>query len=165
MSTTHPSPNGERISIDWPPETAEPLARVARLLNGGEPAAALAAVPGGSAPWQANARAVCLLRLGQHSRAADELRGLVFDGTGLAVRSDAHPVVAVNYATALLLGGNLDGFQGVLSGVRDRRHPAVVRLENALRRWRAGLSWGEWLRSVIGLSTRTPQLDYPPGEL
>jgi hypothetical protein len=140
---------------------------VATLLAAGQPAQALAAVEGSGlrSPWTDNARGVCLLRLGRPAAAVEVLRNLVFDRSGFAVRADAHPAHQANYATALLLDGNTDGFFGILSGIRDRTHPAVARLDDAVRRWKAGMTWGQWVRSFVGSPARPLTLDFPPGEI
>lgn len=164
---TSPTPADPGARNDaWPPESADLLARIDHLLRDGRADQALDAatgVPG--SPWVENARAVCLLRLGQPARAAEVLRGLVFDPSGLTVRTDADPAFLANYATALLLTGNTDGFHGMLNAVRDRGHPAVVRLTDAVRRWKAAMTWGEWVRSLLGAPARPLTLDFPPGDL
>lgn len=148
------------------PDVASVLARVAELLEDGDPTAALAAASAhGRSAWLDNALAVCLLRLGKPDRAADLLRGWVLDPPGLTVRADAHPLFEANYATALLLSGNPDGFHGILGGIRDRSHPAVVHLLACVRRWKSSIGWGEWLGSFFGGRVRPLILDTPPGAL
>lgn len=148
----------------WPAAEAQLLARVAHLLDEGKPDAALTLLPAGGSPWLQNARGVCLMRLGRPAPALDALRPLVFDHTGLAVRRDADPLHQVNFATALLLDGNADGFWGVFRGVRDRTHPAVVRVEAAVWRWRSRLSFAQRLLVAFGGGPR-PTLDVPPGDV
>jgi hypothetical protein len=157
-----PGPNEK-----WPPEAADLLARVDRLQMAGSPQDALVALNGSAvvSPWVENARGVCLLRLGRARQAVDVLRGLVFDTTRMGFRPDADPVFEANYATSLLLAGNADSFEGILGGIRDRRHPAVVKLADAVRRWRASFTWGEWLRACFGGAARPLVLDFPPGDL
>jgi hypothetical protein len=148
------------------PDVTGVLARVAELLEDGNPSAALAAASAdGRSAWLDNAQAVCLLRLGKPDRAAELLRRWVFDPSGLTVRADAHPLFEANYATALLMGGNPDGFHGILGGIRDRSHPAVVRLLASVRRWKSSLGWGEWAGSFFGGRVRPLILDTPPGAL
>lgn len=152
---------------DRPPEVTDVLDRVGRLLADGQAGAALASVEaaGVRSPWIENARGVCLLRLGRAAAAVEALRGLVFDPNGFAVRADAHPVHQANFATALLLDGNADGFFSILGGIRDRDDPAVARLDAAVRAWRAKRPWGGWLLSVFGLAGPPLALDFPPGAL
>ena len=102
------------------------LTRVDGLLAEGRPREAMALLPRTDAPRVRNARGVCLLRLGRPGEAVETLRDLVFDHTGFAIRPDADPVFQANYATALLLDGNAEGFWSVLGGIGDRTHPAVA---------------------------------------
>src|SRR5437660_1356683 len=95
---------------DRPPEAADRLTRVDQLVREGRPREALDWFPRTGPPWVRNARGVCLLRLGRPGEAIDALRDLVLDPTGFAIRADADPVFRANYATALLLDGNTDGF-------------------------------------------------------
>ncbi|HVL13192.1 MAG TPA: hypothetical protein VM529_11550 [Gemmata sp.] len=154
-------------SANLPPEVASVLDGVSRLLADGQAGQALASVEAVAlrSPWVDNARAVCFLRLGRPAAAVEALRRVVFDSTGFAVRSDAHPVHQANYAAALLLDGNTDGFFAILADIRDRGHPAVSRLDDAVRRWKAGMSWGRWVVALVWSSGRPPSLDYPPGEI
>jgi hypothetical protein len=141
------------------------LARVDRLLREERPEQALNLLPRTSDPWVRNARGVCLLRLGHAGQAIEGLRDLVFDYTGFAIRPDAGPVFQANYATALLLDGNTDGFHGILGGIRDRGHPAVARLHDAVRRWRDGLTFRQRVTSILGIGSPRLTLDFPPGHL
>lgn len=149
----------------WPPADAALLARVANLLRDGKSEEALALAPAAGSPWVRNARGVCLLRLGRAAQAVEALRDLVFDRSGFAVRADADPTFQANYAAALLLDGNADGFWDILGGIRDRSNPAVARLDDAVGRWKAGRPWGHWLRSLLGAAARPLALDFPPGDL
>lgn len=150
-----------------PPEIIDLLTQVDQLLRTDRAEQALAVVEGSGlrSPWVQNTRGVCLLRLGRTNQAIEVLRNLVFDPAGFAVRSDAHPVHQANYATALLLDGNTDGFFSILGGIQDRSHPAVARLDEAVRRWKAGMSWSQWLKSFLGVAADPPTLDFPPGDL
>jgi hypothetical protein len=150
---------------DWPADTADLLTRVDGLLRDGHPREALALLPAAGAPWVRNARGVCLLRLGRPGEAIETLRDLVFDPGGFTVRPDADPVFQANYATALLLDGNAQGFWGILGGVGDRGHPAVARLDEAVRRWRAGMTFWQRVASALGVGGPRLTLDFPPGDL
>lgn len=149
----------------WPADEAELLTRVDALLMEGLPREALALLPRTDPPWVRNARGVCLLRLGRVSQAVEALRDLVFDHTGFAVRADAHPVFQANYATALLLDGNAEGFWSILGGIRDRTHSAVARLDDAVGRWKAGMTLGQRIASALGVGGPRLALDFPPGDL
>lgn len=150
----------------WPADVAELLGRVEQQLQAEGPRKALEALDRAKAsgPWAANARAVCLLRLGEAGRALEVFRGLVQSGAGL--RDDAPTAFKVNYATAQLLAGNLTGCIVTLGQTRDEGHPSVQRLRAALRRWRSGLSFWEKARSLLGFDVDKPvELGFPPGEL
>jgi hypothetical protein len=149
----------------WPPDAADLLARVDEFLRKGRPREALALLPATDTPSVRNARGVCLLRLGRPGEAIEVLRDLVFGPGGLAVRPDADPVFQANYATALLLDGNVEGFWGILGGIRDRSHPAVAKLDEAVRRWKAGMTFWQRVGSALGLGGPQFAISFPPGHL
>ena len=149
----------------WPADETDLLTRVDALLAEDRPGEALALLPRTDSPWLRNARGVCLLRLGRASQAVEALRDLVFDPGGFAVRHDADPVFQANYATALLLDGNAEGFWSIFGGIGDRANPAVVRLDAAVRRWKAGMTLGQRVASAIGIGGPRLALDIPPGDL
>jgi predicted Zn-dependent protease len=149
----------------WPADEADLLTRVDALLRENRPREALAFLPAFGSPWVRNARGVCLLRLGRPNEAIEALRDLVFGPGGLAVRPDADPVFQANYATALLLGGNAEGFWGILGGIRDRSHPAVAELDEAVRRWRAGMTFWQRVASALGVGGPRFAINFPPGHL
>jgi hypothetical protein len=163
MTLTHDRPVARNPA--WPPEDADRLTRVDRLLREGRPREALSLLPATGSPWVQNARGVCLLRLGRPGQAVGALRDLVFGPGGFAVRPEADPVFQANYATALLLDGNTEGFWGILGGIRDRTHPAVARLDEAVRRWRAGMTYWQRITSALGVGGTRLTLDFPPGDL
>src|SRR5262245_58160211 len=132
------------LTRPWPADVAGLLGRVEQELQAQGPRAALEVLDRAKAtgPWPTNARAVCLLRLGEAQAALELLRGLVLDGAGL--RDTVPTVFKVNYATAQLLSGNLTSCIVTLGQARDEGHPAVQRLRGAIRRWHQGLSfWGK----------------------
>ena len=149
----------------WPAGEVDLLTRVEALLAEGRPGEALALLPPTDSPWLRNARGVCLLRLGRPGEAIEALRDLVFDKTGFAVRRDADPTFQANYATALLLDGNAEGFWSILGSIDDRGHPAVARLDEAVRRWKAGMTFGQRVTSALGIGGPRFALDSPPGAL
>jgi hypothetical protein len=149
----------------WPPELREQFLLCRWRLSCEKPADALAGLPGGDDPWLRNARAVCRLRLGQPTAAAAELRPALFDRTGLALRRDVEPPFLANYAEALLAEGNTDGFFSILSDIRDRKHPAVVRLDDAVRQWKRGLTFGQRLLAFVGIGGPQFSPPNPPGLL
>jgi hypothetical protein len=149
----------------WPVDAAGLLARVDALLRENRPREAHDLLPDSNSPWVRNARGVCLLRLGRPGEAIGVLRDLVFDPGGFAVRADAHPVIQANYAVALLLDGNADSFWSIFDGIPDRSHPAVARLDDAVRRWKAGMTFGQRIASALGIGGPRFALDFPPGDV
>lgn len=150
----------------WPAGEADLLERVHALLRENHLREALTFLPASTdSPWVRNARGVCLLRLGRTGEAVDALRDLVFSPHGFAVRADAHPVFQANYAVALLLDGNADSFWSIIGGIPDRSHPAVVRLDDAVARWKAGMTFGQRVASALGVGGPRFALDFPPGDL
>src|SRR5690349_864375 len=137
---TAPSGNGADPTTTAevrPPELVRLIERVDRLLREGEPRKALdllARSKEGS-PWSVNATGVCLLRLGDAPRAIELFRHLVLAPGGLVLKSDVPTAFKVNFATALLLDGNLTGCTSVLGEIREEQHPAVQKLRAAIRRW------------------------------
>jgi hypothetical protein len=149
----------------WPPGESDRLSRVEELLRDNRPQEALRLLGSADTPWARNARGVCLMRLGRTSQAVETLRNLVFDPGGYGIRPDAHPTYQANYATALLLDGYTDGFWSFLGGIEGRSHPAVARLDDAVRRWKAGMTFWQRVASAVGLGGPRFALDFPPGDL
>ncbi len=113
-----------------------------------------------------NARAVCLMRLGRAGEAARILSGLLFRPGTVAARPDAPRKLKLNYATCMLLTGNVAGALAMLDQV-EGESPSADRLRAAIRAWRKGRPI--WSRLAMGLGilpydTPVP-LDFPPGEL
>ena len=100
-------------------------------------------------------------------RAAVELfQRLLLESDSLVLRSDCPVPFVTNYATALLLEGNVRGASVVLHELRREAHPAARRLRDAVASWRGRLSW--WARlqySLYGVVSVPITLDFPPGEL
>ncbi len=114
-----------------------------------------------------NARAVCLLRLGRPQEAARILGPLAYSNGGMMPNLEALLSVRVNYATALLLSGNISGCQGALRDLFREEHPSIDRLRGALAKWRK--SQGLWRRLLmaVGVEPYGARVvpDSPPGEL
>jgi hypothetical protein len=152
----------------WPPEVADVLGKVKKLLEEGQPAAALELIGRSrlGSPWLANAAAVCQLRLGNARVAVDTFRGLVLAAGGLLLREDVPAVFKVNFAAALIADGNLSGGLRTLGEVRDEGHPAVREIRDAVRRWEAGMAfWQKLWWSLGGEPPRPLVLDFPMGRL
>src|SRR5262245_33902605 len=110
-TSSQAGPTGRADAADaGRPEVADLPGEVGKLLEEGQPAAALTRLGNARirSPWLANAAGVCLLRLGNPKAAVETFRGLVLSG-GLILRGDVPTEFKVNFATALLADGNLSG--------------------------------------------------------
>lgn len=111
-----------------------------------------------------NARVVCLLRLGRAKEALELLRPLVVSSVSL--RADAPLALKINFATALLLDGNVTACDSTLGDIRDEANPHVQQLRAAVVKWRGGLSLWQRVWFMTGGEAPTPvKLDFPPGVL
>jgi hypothetical protein len=165
---SRPPHSAAAAGVGRPPEVADLLAKVGRLLDAGDPRAALDLVGRAKlgSPWVTNAVGVCLLRLGQAGRAVELFRGLVLGAGGLVLRADLPAVIKANYARALLAADHLSGFLSVLAALRSDADPAARRLVAAFDAWYGGLSFWQRVRwSLGGRLDRPLALDGPPGEL
>ena len=108
-----------------PPEVIELLAKVATSLDAGHPQKALELLQRSKvrSPWVTNAMAVCLLRLGDTTRAIEMFKGLAVT-SGVCFRTDVPAVFLTNFATALLIAHNVSGCVSALGAVRDDQKPA-----------------------------------------
>jgi Flp pilus assembly protein TadD len=145
---------------------AAALARVAQLLDAGRPDEARAFILRHKPidPVLNNALGVCLLRLGQTEAAMKMFRGMALGQGGVALRSDVPDVVKTNFATSLLLMGEVAGCQSALSEVRDESDLNARRLQEAVRKWIRGLSPWQKMNWYLGGQVNKPvTLDFPPG--
>src|SRR5262245_7973601 len=151
-----------------PPEVTDLLDRVSRLLAEGQAERALDAIArsGVKSSWATCALGVCQLRLGNAKVAVDLFRGLVLASGGLVMRRDVPTVFQSNYATALLLSGNLPGGLSALHDITDQKAPGVRKLREAVDRWAKGLSFWQRVNWWLGGQPDKPLvLDFPPGDL
>lgn len=119
----------------------------------------------GTDPELLNATGVCYLRAGRPEKAVEVFHRLCV-GEGLGLRSDASPLHVANFATALLMAGNLNGCRHHLRFV-DRSHPVAVQVHAAIAGWEGSL--GGWQRALLRLGMCEPkrplELGCPPGAL
>jgi hypothetical protein len=152
-----------------PERVSDLLAQVRRLLDAGDVHAALAALRqfGLATVELRNAYGVCLLRTGAIAKAIDVYRDLVIGAGGVCLRPNCHPTFVANYATALLLSGNINGCIAALNEVRSRETPLALRLQTAIAQWKRSLSWTQRLLfAIYNVEPKRPlALDFPPGEL
>lgn len=154
-----------RVAAD---ESSSLLVRVAALLDADQPRQALDLLNRSKQQGDEvlNAQAVCQLRLGKFEQAMELLRGRVIASSSVCLRGDVPPPLAVNFATALLLMGNVPGCQSALFEIEDQQHSGVQQLQAAVRNWRKGLSFWEKVRLWLGDVPKRPiTLDYAPGVL
>lgn len=155
------------MSNSKPANTAHALAKVRALAAENNVGGAIEYIKsiGMSNVQLRNAFGVCLIRAGELDKATDTFRALCV-GEGVVLKSDADPLHLTNYATALLLKGNVSGCLNILQHLRDSEHAATARLRDAVERWRASLSW--WQRFNVNLGTYEPgeqiELGYCAGE-
>jgi len=117
-------------------------------------------------PLVANAKGVCLLRLGRTSEALALYRSILFNPGGISMRHDRPAHFKLNYATALLLSGRPDACLDVLQEV-DARSEIAKRLREAIERWETTLSFGQkldwWINHVAPPRAAVP-IDFTPGD-
>lgn len=151
------------------PETNdELLLRVDALLEEGKVEEAIRMLRGRGldAPALRNAMGVCLMRAGKPQAAVEVYRDLLVIPGGVSLKLDAPLLHKVNYATALLLAGNVSGCRTILDDLRNDGHPSVARLRAAIAAWRRTLGVFERLRcALLGEAPRPVTLDFPPGEV
>ena len=152
-----------------PASPAQVLIEQARhLLDVGKPQEAfdLINAKGSGAPAMKNARGVCLMRMQQPALAVRTYRSLVLDHNGISLRTDVPTLYKTNFATALLLDGNVSGCQSVLDEIRDENDPGVQKLRAVIQRWVSELSFLKRLAWTAGSQPAHPvTVDFVPGEL
>lgn len=117
-------------------------------------------------PWVRNALGVCLLRQGEIQRAIELFRGLVLTSGSILLRMDVPTVFQTNFATALLMAGNVSGCQSALHNAESAGHPAVSRLRDAIVAWKQSLNFWQRVNWYLGAQPEQPiRLDFPPGDL
>ncbi|MEW4453472.1 hypothetical protein AB1L30_12425 [Bremerella sp. JC817] len=113
-----------------------------------------------------NAKGVCLLRLGKFDAAVPLYREIVFNAGCVWVRPEVPTFYKVNFATALILSGNIDGGSNILAQSMDENNEAALRLQACVQRWRR--SYPLWKKIVwavgLGPANNAPlTLDFEPG--
>lgn len=150
-----------------PQEVANHFREIERYLEAEKPEKALEVVRRSrvSSPWMTHAAGVCQLRLGNAAAAITAYRGLVLT-SGVNLRDEVPAVFKLNFAIALLLDGNVRGFDSAIAELRDQDHPTVRRYREAVQAWKQ--SWPWWRRalwSFIGPPAEPFSPEFPLGEL
>jgi hypothetical protein len=118
----------------------------------------------GNDPAIKNALGVCLMRMGSLQPALSLLRSLVIASNGVTLSNSAPKSFKINYATALLLNGQITGCAEVLAEIHDDADPAVQQLRGEIRKWKQSLTIWQRLRWVWGDEIDKPIiLDSPAG--
>lgn len=129
--------------------------------------AALQLLGAGGHDWELkNARGVCLLRMGRHVEALQFFRGMLLRAGCVIIRPDLPTYLKGNYATALLMAGQVEGCLQTLTAADDERSPIVIRLRQCLRAWEKRLTLGQWFGWKFGTFSPGPgavPLDFLPG--
>jgi hypothetical protein len=145
------------------------LDRVEQQLNAGKAGEAIEIIRhcGMSCPEIENAYGVCLLRQGAVDQAVELFRRLVLFPNAVTFRSDVPSLYKCNFATALLLAGNVDGCRSTLNDIDNDLDPLVIELWGAIQQWKRTLNWWERLLFALGASPRDRpvRLEFPPGHV
>ena len=163
------------VNADAGPE-AQPLDRnsalllkIQHLLENGHVQAAFDAAKGASGVNQRlkNAYGVCLLRLGDSTRAITVFRDLALMSGGVCLRTDAPLTFKTNFATALLMANNVSGCLTILHELRDEKDETIENLWSAIRKWEAGMSTTQGIlwRFFQTAPNRPIVLDFVPGDM
>ena len=150
-----------------PSDVAALLAKVHKLLEAEDIKQALDLLlrTRSASLWSQNAIGVCQLRLGQTQAAIALFRGMVVSET-LLVRDHVPTVCRTNFATALLVSRNIPGCVAVLSELTPEDHPTVVKLNDAIKRWKSNLTLWQKIQWYTGTElNHAVELGFPPGDL
>ena len=145
---------------------AKVVAESATLLDRGNATGArdLLYKQGSSNSTPRNLLAVCYLRLGDPQRALDILRSMIFPDGGLLPKESAEPAWIVNFATAMVLRGDIEAGRRALRWLKDPVHPGAVRLLGAIEAWEKSPGAGGRFKRMFGGRPQKPiPLDFPPG--
>jgi hypothetical protein len=117
-------------------------------------------------PVLANARGVCLMRMGMYDDSVALYRWLVLNPGQSLVRRDRPAYFKTNFATALLVAGNVDGCLHVLHQIHEDS-PRIRQLREAISQWEAALTYWQkldwWINRCVP-SNRPVTIHFEPGE-
>ncbi|MEX0718458.1 MAG: hypothetical protein WD066_17825 [Planctomycetaceae bacterium] len=112
-----------------------------------------------------NARGVCLLRMQRPEQAVRVYRELTLTGGGIVIRSNVPLIFKLNFATALLMSGNVGGCCEILHEIRNEDHPRITQLRAAIENWKSGLTLFQRLMWRLGNPPEIPAtIDFVPGD-
>lgn len=139
------------------------LESIRRLLSEGRPTDALRKISAELAkiPEFKHAQCVCLMHLGQFDNAVQGLRKICVTPQ-LSLRGDVPVHFHLTFAKALLLTGNVGGFQSALREIGDIDHPELEKLRAAMGLWEKSLPLAKRLLWRVGLSSLRPSMSELP---
>ncbi|TWU62763.1 hypothetical protein [Crateriforma conspicua] len=94
--------------------------------------------------WVDNARAVCLMRLERIDEALEIFRRIALSPGTCVLRGDLPDEIKLNYASALLVKGQLIGALDVLDELSDPDQWTAIQIRCVLLDWERSLPW--WKR-------------------
>lgn len=145
------------------------IERVKQLLNENrtDEALQMATRSREQSPAMQNVRAVCLMRTGLAKEALAILTPMVFLHGSVAISHDAPLQAKINYATALLLTGNVAGCLVALREMQDEAHESLQQLRQGVAAWKKGQGFWRRLGMAVGITPfdAVVQLDYAPGAI
>lgn len=133
------------------------LETVRRLLEAGRPADAeslLGSVP--RTPEVRNLLGLCALRRSRIDTAINIYRSLCLVPGTVVLRPEVPIEWHVNYATALLLDGNILGTVAILGELRAEDDERVQDLRATIRHWESSLTHWQWLCWRLGTQPEVP---------
>jgi len=152
-----------------PQHVSDVLALVQKLLEKDNPNQAIELIRGfgQESPELLNAYGVALMRAGAPSKAIEVYRRLVLYGDSVCTMPNVPTLFKTNFATALLLTGNVTGCLTMLREAGDEQDMGVKQLRAAIATWMRSLSW--WQRLLFKVFERLPgipvTLGFAPGGL
>lgn len=159
---------GPHLTLPTTTKATGPIDQIRRQLDAGQPdeALRLATARAGGSPDLQNARAVCLMRVGQPDAAVQVLRGLTLLNGGSWFRENIPEVYKRNLATALLLSGNVQGARRIVAELSTPPHARTEELRQVLTQWARGLSFTRWIQWKGGVEMQEiVPVPFAPGEL
>ncbi len=103
-----------------------------------------------------NARAVCLMRMGQPPLAVRALREICLTSHGTMLRDDIPDHYATNLASALFAAGNVAGCRAILDELAKNDLPRVQELKELIRQWEQQMSFWQRLKWKCGIQPPIP---------
>jgi hypothetical protein len=141
--------------------TSRVLSEAITLADAGNPEGALKLLKsdGRTNDVMANARTVCLMRLGRGEDARKTLRSVVMSSGCTWMKPDVPVIYRANFCMALLLSGHPQGCRSVLTDMKEQDHLSVQRVWHALEDWKRSLTFWHRLQWRLGIE---PDVQFVP---